>query len=315
MFLKAETTVQMTDVEAWAETIRKTFGGLQISVSDPSTFEGAIDVYSMDEFNLVMVKSSPARVWHTGSIGAFSETERFLVKMQFSGRSTIKFGSSVVDLSPGDFLICDNARSYSLSFEEETEILSIPIPLSVLGRFHAKPSELAFKTADRTLAINNILSDYLTSLWQSRSMKSAKTHAKRLINNCFDLLVLGFADFDGSSFNISSTQHGHLDRCREYIKKNYMEEGLSPASIAKELAISERYLYSIFSNTGMTVAGYIMSNRLDRAAQVLRSHRFETLTVAEVAFDCGFKSAAHFSRAFKERFNESPTQYRKQTHQ
>jgi len=314
MFLRPQNKLQTTDFEDWAQTIKETFGGLEMSVPDPTKFEGSLNVYNMDEFDLVMVKSTPANIWHQGSIGNYSETERFLVKMQISGQSHIKYGSTAVKLVPGDFLICDNSRSYSLSFKEETEILSIPIPRHVLARFHARPSELAFKLADRELAINNVLSDYLKSLWASRYKNSAKIHAKRLITHYFDMLVMGFSDVDGVSSHISSTQHGHLERCKEYIEKNLLEEDLSPSLIADELSISERYLFSIFSNAGLTVSGYIVSNRLDKAAQILRSRRFEKLTVAEVAFDTGFKSAAHFSRAFKSRFNETPTQYRKQTY-
>lgn len=314
MFLKPQDKLQTTDFEDWAKTIKQTFGGLEMSVPDLSKFEGAINIYNMDEFDLVMVKSTPAHIWHRGSIGNFSERERFLVKIQFSGKSVVKHGTKVVKLAPGDFLICDNSRSYSLSFDEMTEILSIPIPRDVLGRFHARPSSLAFELADRTLAINSVLSDYLKSLWASRYKNSAKIHAKRLITNYFDMLVMGFSDLDGASTHISSTQQGHLERCKEYIEKNLLEENLSPGLIAKKLSISERYLFSIFSNAGLTVSGYIMSNRLNKAAQILRSRRFEKLTVAEVAYDTGFKSAAHFSRAFKGRFNETPSQYRKHTY-
>jgi AraC-like DNA-binding protein len=201
-----------------------------------------------------------------------------------------------------------------LEFEETTEILSIPIPKKVLGRFHAKPEELAFKKAEQSLAINNILFSYLKTLWLSRSMESIDGHGKRLLASFFDLLVLGFGDAGGINVNISSTQRGHLERCKAYIEKNLVKERLSPSLIAQDLMISERYVFSIFANAGLTVSGYIMSLRLDKAAQMLRSQRFEKQTIATIAFDSGFKSAAHFSRAFKSRFNESPTTYRKRTY-
>lgn len=313
MFLDIQNEFQTTDFKKWAEVIKDTFGGLDISTASDASFKASLSICSFGQFNLIMVESSPVHVWHTGSIGNFSEEERFLVKVQFSGTSLIKFGENTVSLKPGDYLICDNSRSYALEFDEETEILSIPIPKKVLERFHAKPAGLAFLKADKSLAINNILFDYLRSLWESRDMKSIDLHRKRLIANFFDLLVLGFSDMQGASLNISSTQHGHLERCKAYIDNNLVEEDLSPTIIAKELAISQRYLFSIFASAGLTVSGYIISQRLDKAAQMLRSQRFELQTVSQIAFDTGFKSAAHFSRAFKERFRESPTQYRKRS--
>ncbi len=314
MLLQKQSKFQTTRVDEWDKAIRKMFGGLEIQVTDSSKFKAFLEVCEIADFNLIMVQSTPARVEHRGSIGAYSEQERYLVKTQFTGSSDIKFGADVVKLQPGDFVICDNARSYALEFTEETEILSIPIPSKVLGRFHAQPEELAFKRADRELAINQVLFSYVKSIWEARLTNSGDTHAKRLLAYYFDLLILGFENADETAVNISSTQYAHLERCKRYINEHLMEETLCPPSVAKALAISERYLFSIFSNAGLTVSGYIIAMRLDKAAQVLRSRRFETLTISEVAFNAGFKSAAHFSRVFKARFNESPTQYRKRTY-
>jgi len=311
MLLKKQTFFETSNFDEWKTTIKNTFGGLEINATDASVFKGSMEVCKLSDINFVMATSTPAKLWHPGTIGSFSENERFLVKTQFVGHSTIKFGANVVKLSPGDFLICDNSKNYSLEFDEETSILSIPLPLEILGRFHAKPVNLAFKRPDNALAVNKIISDYIQSLWSARSMQAANTHSDRLIEHYFDLLVMGYEVSDDLEITISSTQHAHLERCKKFIEDNLQNEFLTPTIVAQEFQISKRYLFSIFANAGLTVSAYIISQRLDRSAQMLRSHRFEKLTVSEIAFDGGFKSAAHFSRAFKTRFHESPSQYRK----
>lgn len=51
---------------------------------------------------------------------------------------------------------------------------------------------------------------------------------------------------------------------------------------------------------------YIKNQRLKKASELLRLHNDG---VSAVAFDCGFNSIAHFSKAFKERFGVSPSEY------
>ena len=106
-------------------------------------------------------------------------------------------------------------------------------------------------------------------------------------------------------------QADHLERCKTYINDNFKNEDLDVERLAKACFISKRYLHSIFSGAGMTVSSYIIAVRLDYAARILRSTGFQQFSVSEIAYESGFKSSAHFARAFKSRFDETPTNYRR----
>jgi AraC-like DNA-binding protein len=301
------------DVGEWAKLVKETFGGLEVSSPDPSSFSASLETRLMGEITLAMASSTAATVWHDGSIGAFSRNERFLVKTQFVGESAIAIGQKVIELKPNDFLICDNTRSYALTFANETEILSIPIPHGFLRRFYAHPEELAFIRADRESAIHKVVADYSRSLWNALDGLNSENQFKRIRDIYFDLLIMGFNDNTGHGDGYSTVQDRHLERCRKYIEENYSDEHLSLEMIADCNSISKRYLQTIFSNIGQNVSNYITSVRLDNAAQMLRSRRFKQLSVMEIAYECGFKSPAHFTRAFKSRFDISPLEYRKRT--
>ena len=70
--------------------------------------------------------------------------------------------------------------------------------------------------------------------------------------------------------------------------------------------MSRSQLYRKFSAlSDTTVNQFIIALRLEKARQLLST---TGLNVSEVAYDTGFKNAAHFSRVFSERFGHPPSQ-------
>ena len=53
---------------------------------------------------------------------------------------------------------------------------------------------------------------------------------------------------------------------------------------------------------------WLLSKRLDYAATLLVNN---LSNVSQVAFESGFEDVSHFSRVFKQKFNQSPSRYRK----
>jgi AraC-like DNA-binding protein len=65
-----------------------------------------------------------------------------------------------------------------------------------------------------------------------------------------------------------------------------------------------------FHNHYDTTPGkWLLSRRLGHAANILIS---QDSNVSQVAFDSGFEDVSHFSRVFKDKFNSTPSAYRKQ---
>jgi AraC family transcriptional regulator len=83
---------------------------------------------------------------------------------------------------------------------------------------------------------------------------------------------------------------------------------LRTEALAETAGMSRSRFHTVFTETvGETVKQYTLRLRLERAAFRLLS---ETTEVATIAFDLGFGSHEAFSRAFRRRFNQSPTKYR-----
>jgi AraC-like DNA-binding protein len=97
-----------------------------------------------------------------------------------------------------------------------------------------------------------------------------------------------------------------LRKVKRFIERNVGNENLDPDTVANSLGISRRYLTRLFERDGSSVMRYVLQQRLERAKRILTSGG-AALRISDVAWQCGFVSAAHFSRAFKKQYGRSPT--------
>lgn len=80
-----------------------------------------------------------------------------------------------------------------------------------------------------------------------------------------------------------------------------LTENLSIAALADIAGFSPYHFHRIFrAIAGETLADCVLRLRLERAVALLKSS--PKMTVTDAAFACGFVSAAHFSRVFKQHF-------------
>ncbi len=99
-----------------------------------------------------------------------------------------------------------------------------------------------------------------------------------------------------------------LNRVVDYIDKNLTGD-LSLSVLAEVANFSKYHFHRVFSlYIGEPLGTYIQRLRLEWAAGKLVSD--SEISVTEVAYDCGYSAPAVFSRAFKERFGMSPSEWR-----
>ena len=96
----------------------------------------------------------------------------------------------------------------------------------------------------------------------------------------------------------------------KFICEKFYLQDLNLDLIANSLGVSKRYLSMAYKNAGTTVAKEIGYFRLSRANVMLREDHCKNLTISEIATKNGFKSIAHFSRCYKNKYGISPSEAR-----
>ncbi|MEL7430225.1 MAG: GlxA family transcriptional regulator [Pseudomonadota bacterium] len=93
----------------------------------------------------------------------------------------------------------------------------------------------------------------------------------------------------------------------EFMEAN-ISEPLQLVEIADYVGLSRRQIERLFQqHMGRSPARYYLEIRLDRARHLLMQ---STMAVVDVAIACGFVSASHFSKCYREMYGKTPLQER-----
>jgi AraC family transcriptional regulator len=108
--------------------------------------------------------------------------------------------------------------------------------------------------------------------------------------------------------------HGTLDydrrieNVKQYIRE-HIDEPLDREVLASVAGFSVPHFHRIFiAYVGDNIASYVRCVRLSRAGQKLR---MGAVDITQVALAAGYDTHASFSKAFKQRFGLSPSEFRR----
>jgi AraC family transcriptional regulator of adaptative response / methylphosphotriester-DNA alkyltransferase methyltransferase len=91
------------------------------------------------------------------------------------------------------------------------------------------------------------------------------------------------------------------------IRRDFADENLSLAKVARTIATSRRQLQRVFREHDTSFRAELQRVRMARAADLLRQHG---LPVASVARAVGYRQAAQFSKAFRRHHGHPPSAMR-----
>ncbi len=108
--------------------------------------------------------------------------------------------------------------------------------------------------------------------------------------------------------HLSPRDYKFLERLNQWLAVHHAEHDLTVVEMAAALSVNERTLQrKIRALMGLTPINLLRQYRLEKSKEMLRDF---SMSIQEVAFDLGFNSQQAFSRAFKEHFSQTPSQWR-----
>ncbi len=109
------------------------------------------------------------------------------------------------------------------------------------------------------------------------------------------------------NITISSPEEKFLQKLMEIVERNIENDQFGVQELVDEIGMSKTVLYKkVQSLTGLSIADFVKSVRLKKAAMMLKQNK---TGISEVAFAVGFNDRKYFSKEFRKQYGISPTEY------
>lgn len=296
----------------WTDLICQTYVQLECEVPNRLDFSGSIVSHRLPGLDLSVVSSRAQRVMRTPRAIGCTSDDFIIVSLQTRGSAVISQDGRDAAMGPGDFAIYDSTRPYTLTFDDDFEEIVLKLRGDPLRAMVRDSENLTAMTVSGRAGAGHLLINMIRTL-RDEADSLAPASAAAVASGVVNVLVAGLQSLPAcGKTELSSMAAYHLARIRGRIDDRVRDPTLTIEGVATELGMSVGHLHRLFKREPMSPSQYLWNRRLEGCSRDLLDSRYGKASVAEIAFGWGFNDAAHFSRAFRERFHASPREWRRQ---
>lgn len=302
-----------SSLENWQRSIQSVCGNYETRLAFNSTlFIG--DVYAQEHAGLTLahLKTNAGLISRTAKTDRDDDRYCFLVS-QRSGCSQISQNGQTVQLAPGDLVLMDSVGSCEITPQGLIEHASLHLPREDVLRALRNERSLFGKVSPRCTS-GRMLRLLVDQLYLNEAgIQADACEGEAMLSAFTSLLGPALTQREQDAEIADSIAGNSLRRqAQQLIDESLSQPNLTPMALASRLQISVRQLYRLFEEQGDSVCRYIQRTRLQRSASDLANPNLRRESITAIAYKWGFTDSAHFSRAFKKQFEQSPKDYRAQ---
>ena len=276
----------------------------------PERFEGSIRRGRLATLDLSQVTSRAQHVYRTPRQIAKATEDYVLVSIQTAGVGGVRQDGRDAVLRPGDFALYDSTRPYELLFEEDFQQFVLMLPGEVLRSQMKGTEHLTATAVCGTRGAGHLLIGMIETLWRDIDALEPGS-ADAIADSVRHILVAGLRTLPAAQqCQVSNLTALYRDQIRAYVRRHLHDPDLSVGRVAAGLRLSPSTVHRAFQGEPCSLAHWIWAERLDATKRDLADPLLQRRSVSAIAFAWGFNDAAHFSRAFKDRFGLTPREFR-----
>lgn len=189
----------------------------------------------------------------------------------------------------------DRLKSYNIRFSADF------IPINIATGLMAEDNAISVEFEESEL---QRLTGKIEAL--TYEIRNTDPYSQTMITSLFCEILVDFV----RKYNLTAKKNLgrslHVTEIIDYINKNYRGK-LSVAELSRIFGLNPHYMGSLFINeVGRSIPRYILDLRLILSTQLLAS---SSMSVSEIAYECGFSSPSYFIEKFRERYGAPPKKY------
>jgi AraC-like DNA-binding protein len=296
--------------EYWRHLIREGIAPLDVKIAkadfNSRIVTGDVGPVQVSELSI----NAPHEAFRTPELIGRSGTELAKVTVVRSGVMVVEQDGRQAALRPGDLAFADLTRP-ARWIAPAARFITLLFPRALLPLRHEELARLTCVGFPGDRGTSAMISTLARQLPRHLDDYGA-ADGTRLCRALLDLLTVGMAArLDRrEQLPADTRQHALLLNIHAFIEQRLADPELKPAVIAAAHHISLRYLYKLFREQGITVAGWIRDRRLERCRHDLADPQLVGRPISAIAARWGFTSPAQFSQAFRTAYGLSPSEFR-----
>jgi AraC-like DNA-binding protein len=239
----------------------------------------------------------------------------FLILFPVHGRLAVTQSCRTVTVEPGQFVLvyANEPLCVSTTPNAEREHLSYQVtaPAHLVGQALAEPKRLCAMPFPSGQGAAKLACDLFLSLFEEADHLDRHS-AEALALSALNVIFRTVEELGADAARSIGVREQKLQRLMDYLELHYSDPELTTQRVATACGISTRYLHYLLKSRGTRFYDYLWQARLNSARQQLTNPALVHRTISEISYSIGFKSSAHFSRAFRNHFDRSPREVRQE---
>lgn len=204
---------------------------------------------------------------------------------------------------------------FALSSPRSSRFLGLRLPHRLLRPFAPGLDRDPMQLIQGQTHSLRFLVDYFCQIASMESPRSAELdHA--IDTHIVDLVALSVGAYRDAVAQAEDrgVRAARLQAIKADVSRRFSDGELSVATVAARHSVTPRYVHKLFETEGATFSSYVLACRLEFAHRMLTDRRIFSRSIAAIAFDARFSDLSHFNRAFRRRYDATPTEVRGAAH-
>ena len=282
-------------------------GFLEMTATTPvaAAFESSLENAQLGSIGVNRVRGSAQDVYRTQSAIRRSRANYYYLLCKTDGAWSVAQNGRMAGVKPGDVVLVDSRQPYEFHFPISSDTVSLELTPSWVESWLPDPTRIVGRPIDGDAGWGRALSGFVREMSPELAI-ARPLPAHIMVDQLGALLALASGTEPGDATETSSALAAVKNSIVDAVAERYAEPGLSAATIARDLGISERTLHRSLSRGGVTFASLLRDTRMAAAKRMLSEPRFDKHSIAGIGLRVGFSDPSHFIRQCRGRLGLTP---------
>lgn len=296
--------------DAWLEGVCRNFCRIDAEsvVADPIDWRVAIT--QVAGISIARVGGTSGHFMRTRSLLS-DACDDFVLTTANSGDVIVTQGSNAIRLRESEMCLMKMSFEGGVCLDDGHRFTSTRIPRAALLAMCPNADNRLYRPIDENQHIRELIVQY-SALSASTAASLDAVGQQAMASHLVDLIALLLRT--GKDETQLATERGYfvarLRSVQRHVLERLGDSGLAVGSIAQNCGLSPKQVQRLFERAGTTFTEFVLEQRLLLARRMLASPGNRQEKIGTIAYVAGFGDLSYFNRAFRGRFDMTPSEWR-----